>query len=96
MVPPRQQFKPRKCHHPPPSIRKESPLRYLSPSRFTRASATLLVGQLTERLRSTRGATAAEYALLLATIAVVIVLAVTAFGQAVSNLFQTYPQLISS
>ena len=56
----------------------------------------MLVGQLTERLRSTRGATGAEYALLLATIAVFIVLAVTTFGQAVSSLFQTYPQLISS
>ncbi|MCC6433504.1 MAG: Flp family type IVb pilin [Acidimicrobiales bacterium] len=41
-------------------------------------------------------ATSAEYALLIAMIAIVIVVAVGVFGQQVAALFRSYPTLISS
>lgn len=50
------------------------------------------ITRFAQRLRDQRGATAAEYALLAALIAVVIVAAVTAIGLAVSDLFSD-PQL---
>jgi Flp pilus assembly pilin Flp len=43
-----------------------------------------------------RGATASEYALLLAFIMVVIVVAVKGFGPVLADLFQSYPDLTSS
>ncbi|MEZ5232300.1 MAG: Flp family type IVb pilin [Acidimicrobiia bacterium] len=46
--------------------------------------------------RRCEAATSAEYALLIAMIAVVIVVAVAFFGRAVVGLFETYPELISS
>lgn len=44
----------------------------------------------------TEGATSAEYALLTALIAIVIVVSVRFYGGAVVGLFRTYPELISS
>jgi Flp pilus assembly pilin Flp len=46
--------------------------------------------------RDDRGATAAEYALLLALILVVIVVAVKGFGPVLADLFRSYPDLSSS
>jgi Flp pilus assembly pilin Flp len=47
-------------------------------------------------VRDDRGATASEYALLLAFIMVVIVVAVKGFGPILADLFQRYPDLSSS
>jgi Flp pilus assembly pilin Flp len=46
--------------------------------------------------RDDRGATASEYALLLAFIMVVIVVAVKGFGPVLADLLQRYPDLSSS
>lgn len=50
----------------------------------------LLRGRFELLARADRGATAAEYALIAALVAVVIVVAVAAFGQAVLGLFTSF------
>ena len=48
-----------------------------------------LVGTLTARMRSERGQTMAEYGILIAVIAVIVVLAATLLGSNVSSLFSS-------
>lgn len=46
--------------------------------------------------RADRGSTAAEYALLLGLLVAVLVISVSLLGDAITGLFESYPQLISS
>jgi pilus assembly protein Flp/PilA len=54
-----------------------------------------LYDALMDRLASERGATAVEYALMIALIALVIVAAVTVLGQETSAVYQT-PELVNA
>ncbi len=52
--------------------------------------------RFTSSLRSTQAATSTEYAILLGLIVVVLLVGVRFFGQTVVDLFETYPELVSS
>jgi Flp pilus assembly pilin Flp len=55
------------------------------------------IADVARRFRDrTSGSTASEYALLLGLLVMVLVISISMFGGAVSSLFSSYPQLISS
>ncbi len=55
------------------------------------------VADVARRARDkTDGSTASEYALLLGLLVMVLVISISMFGGAVTSLFSSYPQLISS
>jgi len=58
--------------------------------------AILVSNKLSERMRSDKGATAVEYALIVGLIAVVIILAVAFLGDTISGIFEDVGSEISS
>lgn len=61
-----------------------------------RIAAWALADVVRRARRQTQGSTASEYALLLGLLVMVLVISVSLLGGAVRDLFESYPELISS